>query len=117
MSKSVLKDKSYAFAILIVKLSQFLVKEKREYILSKQLLRSGTAIGALIREAEFAQSKADFINKMSISLKEANETLYWLDLLKDSDCITEESHLMHYNLNKELVAMLVSSIKTTKSRQ
>ena len=116
MGNSILRDKSYLFAIRVVKLSQFLVKEKREYVLSKQLLRSGTAIGALIREAEFAQSKADFVNKMSISLKEANETLYWIDLLKDTDYLTEEAHLIHYNLNKELVAMLVSSIKTTKSR-
>ncbi|MFL1013083.1 four helix bundle protein [Flavisericum labens] len=116
MNKSILKDKSYAFAILIVKLSQLLVIEKKEYVLSKQLLRSGTGIGALIREAEFAQSKADFINKMSISLKEANETLYLLDLLKDTDYLDEETHLIHYNLNKELIAMLVSSIKTTKSR-
>jgi four helix bundle protein len=115
MSKSILKDKSYAFAIMVVRLSQFLVSEKREFILSKQLLRSGTAVGALIREAEFAQSKKDFINKMSISLKEANETLYWLDLLKDTGYINEEEHQIHLGLNKELVAMLVSSIKTTKS--
>ena len=84
MGKSILRDKSYDFALKIIKLSQFLVSEKKEYILSKQLLRSGTAIGSLIREAEFAQSKADFIHKMSISLKEGNETLYWLELLKDS---------------------------------
>lgn len=115
MGRSVLKDKSYHFAILIVKLSQILVNEKKEYVLSKQLLRSGTAIGALIREAEFAQSKADFINKLSISLKEANETMYWLDLLKDTDYIDKEAHQLHLVLNKELVAMLVSSIKTTKS--
>ena len=75
MKNNILKDKSYAFAIQIVKASQLLIQERKEYILSKQLLRSGTAIGALIREAEFGQSKADFINKMSISLKEANETL------------------------------------------
>ncbi len=113
MSKSILKDKSYAYAVLIVKLSQRLVSDKKEYILSKQLLRSGTAIGALIREAEFAQSKKDFINKMSISLKEANESLYWLDLLKDTNYMDKE---LHYKLNKELVAMLVSSIKTAKSK-
>jgi four helix bundle protein len=71
MKENVLKVKSYAFAILIVKASEQLISERKEYILSKQLLRSGTAIGALIREAEFAQSKADFINKMSIALKEA----------------------------------------------
>jgi four helix bundle protein len=116
MSKSILKDKSYAFAILIVKLSQLLVSEEKEYVLSKQLLRSGTGIGALIREAEFAQSKADFIHKMSISLKEANESLYWLDLLKDTNYIDKEQYEIHYKLNKELVAMLVSSIKTSKGK-
>jgi len=116
MSKNILKDKSYTFAIKIVKLVQLLVKEQKEFVLSKQLLRSGTAVGALIREAEFAQSKVDFIHKMSISLKEANETLYWLDLLKDTDYILTKNHLALTNDNKELVAMLVSSIKTTKSR-
>lgn len=116
MAESILKEKSYAFAILIVKLSQLLVAEKKKYILSKQLLRSGTAVGALIREAEFAQSKADFIHKMSISLKEANESLYWIDLLKDTGYMSKQEYNTRYNLNKELVAMLVSSIKTTKSR-
>jgi len=101
---------------MVVKLSQFLVSEKKEFVLSKQLLRSGTAVGALIREAEFAQSQKDFIHKMSISLKEANETLYWLDLLKDTNYINEEKHQIHFDLNKELVSMLVSSIKTLKSR-
>jgi len=115
MNKNVLKDKSYAFAILIVKLSQRLISEKKEYVLSKQLLRSGTAIGALIREAEFAQSKPDFIHKMSISLKEANETLYWLDLLKDTDYLNNDKHQSYSKMNKELIAMLVSSIKTTKN--
>lgn len=76
MGKSVLKDKSYAFALRIVKLSQYLQAEKKEFVLSKQSLRSGTAIGALIREAEFGQSKADFTSKMNITLKESNETEY-----------------------------------------
>ena len=89
MSNSPLKDKSYAFAIRIVKLSQFLQREKKEYVLSKQNLRSGTAIGALIREAEFGQSKADFISKLSIALKEANETDFWLSLLKDTGYINQ----------------------------
>ena len=115
MSKGILKDKSYVFAILIVKLSQHLISDKKEYVLSKQLLRSGTAVGALIREAEFAQSKPDFIHKMSISLKEANETLYWIDLLKDTHFINEEEYNSLYPICKELVAMLVSSIKTSKS--
>jgi four helix bundle protein len=82
MGKFVLREKSYAFAIRIVRLNQYLCDEKREYTLSRQMLRSGTAIGALIREAEFGQSRADFRNKMSIALKEANETVYWLNLLK-----------------------------------
>lgn len=76
MKKNVLKDKSYKFSVRIVKLSQFLVNEKKEFVLSKQILRSGTSVGANIREGEYAQSKADFIHKLSISLKEANETEY-----------------------------------------
>ena len=116
MAKNILKEKSYQFAILIVKLSQELTVNKREFVLSKQILRSGTSIGALIREAEYAQSKPDFIHTMSISLKEANETLYWLDLLKDTSYITFEKHKDMIFKNKELLAMLVSSIKTTKSR-
>ncbi|CAI8196325.1 MAG: Uncharacterised protein [Formosa sp. Hel1_33_131] len=116
MGESILKIKSYAFAVSIVKLSQRLVSVKKEYVLSKQLLRSGTAVGALIREAEFGQSKADFIHKLSISLKEANESLYWLDLLKDTKYIDEKQYKSLFELNKELVAMLVSSIKTAKRK-
>ena len=116
MRESILKIKSYSFAIKVVKLSQILVSENKEYVLSKQLLRSGTAVGALIREAEFAQSKKDFINKMSISLKEANETAYWIDLLKDTNYIDVQQHKMLLSECKELVAMLVSSIKTAKSK-
>ncbi|MGQ0793887.1 MAG: four helix bundle protein [Deltaproteobacteria bacterium] len=112
--KNPLRDKSYAFAIRIVKLSQYLVNEKKEYVLSKQVLRSGTAIGALIREAEFGQSKADFVSKMSISLKEANETEYWLSILKDSEYIDEQLFNSLQNDCKELIDMLVSSVKTAK---
>lgn len=110
-----LKDKSYAFAIKIVKLSQMLVSEKREFVLSKQTLRSGTAIGALIRESEFAASKADFINKLTVSLKEANETEYWLMLLYDTDYLDNDEFVQLRFECKELIAMLVSSIKTSKS--
>lgn len=116
MAGSILKDKSYAFAIEIVKLSQILVADSKEFIMSKQLVKSGTAIGALLREAEFAQSKKDFINKMSIALKEANETVYWIDLLKDTGHIKTQNHKSLVSDCKEIVAMLVSSIKTTKSR-
>lgn len=114
---NMLKDKSYSFAIKVVRLSQFLVSEKKEYVLSKQLLRSGTAVGALIREGEFAASKADFINKLTVSLKEANETAYWLMLLKDTDYINDERFAELHSECKELIAMLVSSIKTTKNRK
>ncbi len=110
-----LKDKSYQFAIRIVKLSQFLQQDKKEFVLSKQVLRSGTAIGALIREAEFGQSKADFTSKMSIALKEANETEYWLSLLMDTDFITENQFMSLQPNCKELIAMLVATVKTSKS--
>jgi len=83
--KNGVADKSLQFAIRVVKLYKLLVSREKEYVMSKQLLRSGTAVGALIREAEHAESKSDFIHKMSISLKEANESLYWLVLLQKTD--------------------------------
>jgi four helix bundle protein len=114
-SKSPLRDKSYAFAIKIVKLSQSLVSEKKEYVLSKQVFRSGIAIGALIRESEFAASKADFINKLFVPLKEANETEYWLTLLNDTSYLEKDEFLKWQAECKELITMLVSSINTSKS--
>jgi len=115
MKNNPLKEKSYQFAIQIVKLSQYLQQDKKEFVLSRQLLRSGTAVGALIREAEFGQSKADFTNKMSISLKEANETEYWLSLLKDTDFINEDQFMSLQSDCRELIAMLVATVKTAKS--
>ena len=85
--ENMVAGKSYAFAIRIVRLYKLLSAERKEFVLSKQLLRSGTAIGALIKEAEHAQSKADLLNTMNIALKEANEAEYWLMLLKDTDFI------------------------------
>ena len=113
--KSVLKDKSYAFAIRIVKLSRYLCEEKREFVLSKQILRCGTAVGALVREAEFGQSRADFSSKMSIALKEANETDYWLQLLKDTDYINEKTFQSLSADCIELIKILVVTVKTTKN--
>ena len=111
--KNILKSKTYNFAIRIIKLTKFLQEDKKEFILSKQLIRSGTAIGALAAESEFAQSKL-VISKLHISLKEANETRYWIDLLKDTDYINEKM----YNSIKpeiiEIISLLVSSIKTSK---
>ena len=113
-SKSPLRDKSYAFAIKVVKLCQSLRSGDKEYILSRQILRSGTAIGALIRESEFAASKADFINKLTVSLKEANETEYWLMLLHDTEYLSIDDFESLRQECRELIAMLVSSIKTSK---
>lgn len=115
-TNSVLNIKSYTFAIRIVKLSQYLQKEKSEYVLSKQILRSGTAIGALVRESEFGQSKQDFVHKLSISLKEANETDYWLSLLHDTEYMDERLYESLKNDCNELISLLVSSVKTLKSK-
>ncbi|MBR5243700.1 MAG: four helix bundle protein [Thermoguttaceae bacterium] len=111
---NVIEYKTYSFANRIVKAYRYLTKEQKEFILSKQLLRSGTAIGALVREAKFAQSKADFINKMSIALKEANETKYWLSLLYDNENIDNPSFQSIFEEAKEVTAILVSIVKTTK---
>jgi len=112
--ENILKDKSYVFALRVVKLAQYLNTNKKEYVLSKQVLRSGTAIGALVSEAEFAQSKPDFINKLSIGLKEANETYYWLKLLHEGEYISEIMFDSIKPQTKELIKLLVTSIKTAK---
>ena len=116
MRKSVAHIKAKAFAVRIVKLSKFLENEKREYILSKQILRSGTSIGANLHECINAQSRADFVSKMQIALKEANETDYWLELFFESEIIDQLMYKsLHDDLN-EIIALLISSIKTTKTK-
>jgi len=112
---NVLKEKSFSFALRIVKLAQYLNANKKEFVLSKQVLRSGTAIGALISEAEFAQSKLDFINKLSIGLKEANETYYWLKLLHEGGYISKTMFGSIKPQIKELIKLLVVSTKTAKN--
>jgi len=112
---NIVKEKSFAFALRIIKVAQCLQDEKREFVLSKQVLRSGTAIGALIREAEHAQSRPDFINKMSIALKEANETDYWIELLYQAQLITKTHYDELQPAAKELVKLLAAIVKTTKS--
>jgi four helix bundle protein len=106
--------KSYKFAVRIVKLFKYLKSEHNEYVLSKQILRSGTAIGALVRESEFAQSKADFTHKMYIALKEANETDYWIDLLHDTDYLNENMYQDIKKDIKEVIKLLVAITKTCK---
>lgn len=111
--KGTLLTKSYNFAVRIVKLSKFL-RENNEYILSSQVLRSGTAIGALVREGAYAQSTADFISKLSIALKEANETDYWISLLYDTNYLDKKIKDSFEKECNELIAILIASIKTTK---
>ena len=113
---SIVAPKSYRFALRCIELYKFLTADKKEFILSKQLLRSGTAIGALIKEAEHAQSKADFLNKMNVALKEANETGYWLMLLKDSKYLSEKEFDSIHKDCDELIRLLVSIVKTTKEK-
>ena len=115
MSENVLQKKSFAFALKVVRTYKEITNSQREYVLSKQLLRSGTSVGAMIRESEFAQSKADFISKLSIGLKEANETEYWLLLLKEANYLQADAADKLIVLNKELISMLVASIKTAKN--
>ena len=117
MKENVLKNKSFEFAIRIVKLCEFLRKNKKEYVLSKQILRSGTSIGALVRESEYAESKADFIHKLSITLKEASETEYWLELLSKTNYLNNEQYNSLILDNKELLKLLISIIKSTKLNQ
>lgn len=112
--KSILRNKSFQFALRIIKLSKYLQEEHKEYILSKQILRSGTSIGALVREAQYAQSKADFLHKLMIALKEANETEYWLLLLFESKYIDEKMFNSIDPDIKELLKLLISSTKTVK---
>jgi four helix bundle protein len=116
MKESVLRDKSYVFALAIVKICRVVSNVEKEYVLSRQLLKSGTSIGALIREAEHAQSAADFISKMSIALKEANETAYWIMLLRDSNLLDPPKAAQLISDNTELISMLVATIKTSKHK-
>lgn len=110
-----IQDKSFKFAVRIVKLNRYLTDNKKEYTLSKQLLRSGTSIGANIAEAQQAQSRADFIAKLSISLKEATETKYWLRLLNATDYLSDQESESVINECVELEKMLVAIIKKLKN--
>ncbi len=115
MVESPIKKKSVDFALRIIKLYKYVTNSKNEYVLSKQLLRSGTSIGANISEAEYAQSKADYIAKMSISLKETNETVYWLELLYKSDYLNEAEYTSINENAVELLKMLTSIVKNSKT--
>ncbi len=117
MKENIIKNKSIEFALQIVKLYQYLTETKREFVLSKQLLRSGTAIGALVRESEHAESKADFIHKLSIALKEANESDYWIELLHRSGYVSDSEYQSFFSDLDEIIRLLVSIIKTSKANK
>jgi four helix bundle protein len=113
---SPLQQKSFLFALQIIKLSRHLKETYNEFDIARQILKSGTSIGANIREAKNAQSHTDFISKLSIALKEADETQYWLELIHASDMMSDQNYQSANNDLKELIAMLTSSIKTTKMK-
>ena len=114
---AIIENKSFEFAIRIVNLYKYLTTEKKEYVLAKQLLKSGTSIGANVSEGEQAQSKADFHSKMCIALKEANETYYWLRLLYATDYLSEKEFISMETDIKEIIALLTSICKTTQQTQ
>lgn len=117
VGKSVLQEKSYAFALKVVRVCRTLQETKKEFVLTKQLLRSGTAIGALIEEGRQAESKQDFIHKLSISNKEANETQYWIRLLVDSEILDKSIGKELLENSNELIRILTASLKTSKANR
>ena len=114
MKESILKIKSFKFAVRIVNFYKYLCDEKKEFVMSKQILRSGTSVGAMVREAEHSESKPDFIHKMAIAQKEINETLYWLELLSETEYISTTEFESINTDAIEIIKMLTSSIKTAK---
>ena len=114
MKNNIVKEKSFDFAIRIVKLTRILQEDKREFVISKQLLRCATSVGACVRESEHAESDSDFIHKLQIGLKEANETEYWLDLLYATQHLTEKEYKSIINDCKEILKLLISIVKTKK---
>jgi four helix bundle protein len=114
MRENVVKKKSFAFAVRVVKLYQYLCEQKKEFVLSKQLLRSGTSVGAMVREAEHAESKADFKHKLGIAQKEINESIYWLELLNETDYLTKEQFEQIINDAVEIIKLITAILKSAK---
>ena len=112
--KNILKEKSFALALRIIKLYKFLIENKKEYVLSKQILRSGTSVGAMIREAQNAESKMDFVHKLAIAQKECDETIYWMELMVQSDYISKEAFESVSAEAEQVLKMIKSAILTTK---
>ena len=116
MANNVIKEKSFGFAIRVVNLYKYLVDKKHEFVMSKQFLRSGTAIGALVREAQNAESKADFIHKLAIAQKECDETMYWIELMKETNYLNKKEFEEIYNDAQELLKIIRSIILTSKQK-
>ena len=114
MKENIIKTKSFDFAVAIVSIYKQLTEERKEFVISKQLLRSGTSIGAMVRESEHAESKADFIHKLSIAQKEANEVLYWLELLNATEFMTISKFQKTHSEAKELIRLITAILKTAK---
>ncbi|TDP58231.1 four helix bundle protein [Flavobacterium dankookense] len=116
MKENVIQQKSFQFAVRIINLYKYLINDKREFVLSKQLLRSGTSIGANIEESIGGQSEKDFLAKLSISYKEARETIYWLKLLKETEYISEVEFESIHNEAEEICKILAKIIITLKNK-
>jgi four helix bundle protein len=116
MSKFIIKDRSFSFAIRIIRLYTSLKESKKEFVISKQLLRSGTSVGAMVREAQNAESKADFEHKLAIAQKECDESLYWLELLGKTNYLLENEFVNYHSEANELLKMIRSAIITSKSK-
>ncbi len=115
MRENIVKNKSFMFAVRIVKLYQFLCEQKKEFVLSKQLLRSGTSVGAMVREAEHAETKNDFKHKMGIAQKEINEVIYWLELLKETNYLTQEQFESINTDAIEIIKLVTAILKSAKA--
>jgi four helix bundle protein len=115
MKENVLKERSYNLAVRIINLNKYLLENRKEHIISNQILRSGTSVGAMVREAEFAESLSDFIHKMSIAQKEINETMYWMELLSETKAINDEEFKSLYSDATNIIKLITASIKTAKA--
>jgi four helix bundle protein len=115
MKENIVKNKSFAFAVRVVKLYQFLCEHKKEFLLPKQLLRSGTGVGAMVREAEHAETRNDFKHKMGIAQKEINEAIYWLELLRETAYLTNEQLESINNDAVEIIKLITAILKSTKN--
>ncbi|MBC8318533.1 MAG: four helix bundle protein [Desulfobulbaceae bacterium] len=116
-TENIIQNKSYAFALRIIRLYKYLINEKREYVLAKQILRSGTSIGANVEEAVQGESRADFIHKLAIANKETHETYYWLRLLRDSEIINNDENTQSLIEDcSEIIKLLTAIIKTSKNK-